>query len=95
MILRGLFLTALLLSSTVAAPISLHPKNPHYFLFRASTVALVTSGEHYGAVLNANFNYRRGKPKEPIAVPSFRRKKVLSSPSFQNGIGLRLSKKGA
>ncbi|MBV8630334.1 MAG: hypothetical protein JOZ83_05380 [Silvibacterium sp.] len=37
----------------------LDPKNPHYFLFRGKTVALITSGEHYGAVLNADFDYRR------------------------------------
>ena len=40
-------------------PIRLHPANPHYFLFRGKVVALVTSGEHYGAVLNADFDYHR------------------------------------
>jgi hypothetical protein len=40
-------------------PIRLHPANPHYFLFRGKTVALITSGEHYGAVLNQDFDYRR------------------------------------
>jgi len=40
-------------------PIRLHPKNPHNFLFRGQAVALVGSGEHYGAVLNGDFNYRR------------------------------------
>ena len=35
-------------------PVSLHPKNPHYFLFRGKAVAFITSGEHYGAVLNAD-----------------------------------------
>ncbi|MBV8281150.1 MAG: hypothetical protein JO347_03690, partial [Candidatus Eremiobacteraeota bacterium] len=39
--------------------IRLDPKNPHYFLFRGKTVALITSGEHYGAVLNADFDYKR------------------------------------
>lgn len=38
-------------------PIRLHPRNPHYFLFRGKAVALVTSGEHYGAVLNGDFDY--------------------------------------
>ncbi len=42
-----------------AEPIRLHPKNPHYFLFRGRPVALVTSGEHYGAVLNGDFDYRK------------------------------------
>jgi hypothetical protein len=39
--------------------IRLHPLNPHYFLFRGKTVALITSGEHYGAVLNKDFDYHR------------------------------------
>ncbi len=40
-------------------PIRLHPANPHYFLFRGKPVALITSGEHYGAVLNKDFDYHR------------------------------------
>jgi hypothetical protein len=39
--------------------IQLHPSNPHYFLFRGKAVALITSGEHYGAVLNKDFDYHR------------------------------------
>src|SRR5262249_38631102 len=37
--------------------LELHPENPHYFLFRGKPTILVTSGEHYGAVLNADFDY--------------------------------------
>jgi hypothetical protein len=40
-------------------PIRLHPGNPHYFLFRGRVVALISSGEHYGAVLNRDFDYHR------------------------------------
>ena len=40
-------------------PICLHPDNPHYFLFRGKPAVLITSGEHYGAVLNLDFDYRR------------------------------------
>ncbi|MDP2983722.1 MAG: DUF6298 domain-containing protein [Candidatus Latescibacter sp.] len=40
-----------------AVPISLHPGNPHYFLFRGKPTVLITSGEHYGAVLNLDFDY--------------------------------------
>src|SRR5580692_3403212 len=40
-------------------PIRLHPKNPHYFEFRGKAVALVTSGEHYGAVLNADVDFHK------------------------------------
>jgi hypothetical protein len=35
----------------------LHPDNPHYFLFRDKPTVLITSGEHYGAVLNLDFDY--------------------------------------
>lgn len=40
-------------------PLALHPANPHYFLFRGRPTILLTSGEHYGAVLNAGFDYVR------------------------------------
>ncbi|MGC2639397.1 MAG: hypothetical protein WA294_19585 [Acidobacteriaceae bacterium] len=39
--------------------IRLDPANPHYLLFRGKTIALVTSGEHYGAVLNRAVDYKR------------------------------------
>jgi len=42
-----------------AEPIRLHPGNPHYFLFRGKPAVLITSGEHYGAVLNLDFDYSR------------------------------------
>jgi hypothetical protein len=42
-----------------AAPISLHPQNPHYFLYRGKPAVLITSGEHYGAVLNLDFDYAK------------------------------------
>lgn len=38
--------------------LQLHPDNPHYFLFRGKPTVLVASGEHYGAVLNQDFDYR-------------------------------------
>ena len=38
-------------------PVALHPDNPHYFLFRGKPTILLTSGEHYGAVLNLDFDY--------------------------------------
>ena len=39
-----------------AGPIRLDPGNPHYFQYRGKTMALMTSGEHYGAVLNTAFD---------------------------------------
>ncbi len=38
-------------------PIRLHPENPRYFLYRGQPRVLITATEHYGAVLNRNFDY--------------------------------------
>lgn len=38
-------------------PLRLHPDNPHYFLFRGQPAVLITSAEHYGAVINPDFDY--------------------------------------
>ena len=57
--IRAAALLAALLTIAPAEPIRLHPKNPHYFLFRGKAIALITSAEHYGAVMNADFDYRR------------------------------------
>ena len=40
-----------------AEPIRAHPDNPHYYLFRGRPTVLVTSAEHYGAVMNRAFDY--------------------------------------
>jgi hypothetical protein len=40
-------------------PIQLHPDNPHFFLWRGKPTVLITSGEHYGAVLNRAFDYKK------------------------------------
>jgi hypothetical protein len=36
-----------------------HPENPRYFLWRGRPTVLVASGEHYGSVMNQDFNYRK------------------------------------
>lgn len=41
-----------------AEPLRLHPENPHYLLFAGQPTVLITSAEHYGAVLNLDFDYR-------------------------------------
>ncbi len=46
-----------LLIAAAEPPIHLHPANPHYFEFRGKPAVLVTSGEHYGAVLNLDFDH--------------------------------------
>src|SRR5215475_6766088 len=58
---RLMVLAVLLVLGTVEArenrPLALHPDNPHYFLFRGKPAVLITSAEHYGAVLNRDFDY--------------------------------------
>ena len=49
--------TGLAACAPALQPLSLYPENPHYFLFRDQTAVLITSGEHYGAVLNRDFAY--------------------------------------
>jgi hypothetical protein len=55
----ALVLWAAVCSASAADAIRLHPKNPHYFEFRGKAVALVSSGENYGSVINTGFDYRR------------------------------------
>ncbi len=53
-------LSAVLLAAcmiTASSPLTLLPENPHYFLFRGKPTVLLTSGEHYGAVLNRQFDF--------------------------------------
>src|SRR5512136_639672 len=38
-------------------PIAKHADNPHYFVFRKKPVLLITTDQHYGAVINLDFDY--------------------------------------
>ena len=53
------FVALLLAPAHAAEPLRLHPDNPHYFLFRGQPTVLIGSTEHYGAVLNRDFDYVR------------------------------------
>jgi hypothetical protein len=61
--LKTFFLLVVVLGATIAPgstaikPLALHPDNPHYFIFRDKPTMLITSAEHYGAVLNLDFDY--------------------------------------
>ncbi len=84
-LLLALALTALQAQSspTAPSPIRLDPHNPHYFLYQGKTTVLISSGEHYGAVINldvddrryldaiqaAGFNYTRLFPGSYVEVP--------------------------
>jgi len=56
-----LLITLLLLAFVhlTAQPLSLHPKNQHYFLYQGQPRVFITSAEHYGAVLNLDFDYKK------------------------------------
>jgi len=47
----------LAVGAALAGPIQLHPANPHYYLFNGRPTILITSAEHYGAVVNLDFDY--------------------------------------
>lgn len=40
-----------------AEPVGKHPANPHYFVYQGQPVVLITTDEHYGAVINRDFDY--------------------------------------
>jgi hypothetical protein len=40
-------------------PISIHPENPKYFLFRGKPLVLIAASEHYGSVVNRRFDFER------------------------------------
>jgi hypothetical protein len=44
-------------SCSTDRPIGKHPDNPHYFIFRGKPVVLITTDQHYGAVINLDFDY--------------------------------------
>ena len=58
---RCAFFAAILFSASASSadPLKLHPENPHYFLWREKAAVLIGSGEHYGAVLNLDFDYAK------------------------------------
>jgi hypothetical protein len=45
--------------SASSSPISIHPENPKYFLFRGKPLALIAATEHYGSVVNSRFDFER------------------------------------
>jgi hypothetical protein len=54
------FLMIFLAGSVLSAqPLQKHPGNPHIFLFKGKPAVLIGSGEHYGAVINLDFDYRK------------------------------------
>lgn len=42
---------------SITGPIRVDPENPHYLLYDGTPAILITSAEHYGAVVNQAFDY--------------------------------------
>ncbi len=60
--MNKLILTILILfffSSGYSQTVSLHPLNPHYLTHKGNPLVLVTSAEHYGSVLNLDFDFEK------------------------------------
>jgi hypothetical protein len=62
-------------------PIQLHPENSHYFLYQGKAQALITSAEHYGAVLNLDFDYR--KYLETLAADGMNYTRIFTGTYFE------------
>jgi len=58
---HALALTALVLlaNAAPAQTLGLYSRNPRYLAWRGQPLVIVGSGEHYGAVLNADFDFRK------------------------------------
>ncbi len=52
-----ILLFLLVIVPAFSQPVSLHSKNPHYFIYKGQPRVFITSAEHYGAVLNLDFDY--------------------------------------
>ena len=57
MLRSSILIAALAAIGLRAEPIKLHPQNPHYYLFHGKPTILITSAEHYGGVVNKDFDY--------------------------------------
>ena len=57
-----LFIVCVLLSSRLAAQpvevLNVYAPNPHYLAYKGKPIILMGSGEHYGAVVNLDFDYK-------------------------------------
>lgn len=52
-----LLVSVMMLSCGKNKPIDRHPDNPHYFIWKGKPMVLITTDQHYGAVINLDFDY--------------------------------------
>ena len=54
---RYVFIILVMFSSFFSvAQVKLHPENSHYFSYNGKPTILIASTEHYGAVINSDFD---------------------------------------
>jgi len=53
----GITITLMITTSCKNSPVAVSPDNPHYFSYKGETVVLITSDQHYGAVIDRDFDY--------------------------------------
>lgn len=54
-----LFLGFMLINSCQNGPVQVYPANPHYFMYKGHPVVLITSDQHYGAVIDQDFDFAK------------------------------------
>jgi hypothetical protein len=62
--IKNTILFILLINGTIpfclmSQPIRLHPENGHYFLYKNKSTVLVASTEHYGSIINPDFDFTK------------------------------------
>lgn len=74
-------LISVMASAAISQPIRLHPENPRYLQFRDRPAVLITSGEHYGSVLNPDFDFM--KYLETLSVDGLNGTRLFSGAYFE------------
>jgi hypothetical protein len=55
----ALFIFCFCIKTLNSQPLSIHPQNPHIFSYKGKPTLLIGSGEHYGSVMNFDFDYKK------------------------------------
>jgi hypothetical protein len=58
-LLPVIFIIFLIVVACNSSPVKICPDNPHYFFYRNKSLVLITSDQHYGAVIDKDFDYDR------------------------------------
>ncbi len=84
------FASTLTAAADEPRPLTLHPDNPHYFLFHQQPTLLITSAEHYGAVLNLDFDYT--KYLDTLAADGLNFTRIFSGAYVEHATAFNIAK---